>query len=72
MLTPVDHVSRSPNDTYYVDHDTVLRCHTSAHQAGRFHRPSHNPWTLSAQSTAGDCSDAFVLAMRESLTMSVR
>ena len=30
---PADHVSRSPNDTYYVDTDTVLRCHTSAHQA---------------------------------------
>jgi phenylalanyl-tRNA synthetase alpha chain len=29
---PADHVSRSPNDTYYVNPDTVLRCHTSAHQ----------------------------------------
>lgn len=25
-------MSRSPNDTYYVDGSTVLRCHTSAHQ----------------------------------------
>eukprot|EP00891_Asterochloris_glomerata_P008175 jgi/Astpho2/8175/fgenesh1_pm.00120_%23_39_t len=33
VLVPVDHVSRSPNDTYYVDAETVLRCHTSAHQA---------------------------------------
>ncbi|PSC68201.1 phenylalanine-tRNA chloroplastic mitochondrial [Micractinium conductrix] len=33
VLVPADHVSRSPNDTYYVDPDTVLRCHTSAHQA---------------------------------------
>lgn len=32
VLVPKDHVSRSPNDTYYVDQDTVLRCHTSAHQ----------------------------------------
>jgi hypothetical protein len=32
MLVPPDHVSRSPNDTYYVTKDTVLRCHTSAHQ----------------------------------------
>ncbi len=23
VLTPVDHVSRNPNDTYYVDKDTV-------------------------------------------------
>ena len=33
VLVPADHVSRNPNDTYYVDPDTVLRCHTSAHQA---------------------------------------
>jgi len=32
VLVPSDHVSRSYNDTYYVDKDTVLRCHTSAHQ----------------------------------------
>ncbi|KAK9785254.1 hypothetical protein WJX73_001244 [Symbiochloris irregularis] len=32
VLVPADHVSRSPNDTYYIDTDTVLRCHTSAHQ----------------------------------------
>ncbi|PNH06170.1 Phenylalanine--tRNA ligase, chloroplastic/mitochondrial [Tetrabaena socialis] len=33
VLVPADHISRSPNDTYYVDASTVLRCHTSAHQA---------------------------------------
>lgn len=33
VLVPADHVSRNPNDTYYVDANTVLRCHTSAHQA---------------------------------------
>lgn len=33
VLVPPDHVSRNPNDTYYVDANTVLRCHTSAHQA---------------------------------------
>lgn len=33
VLVPADHVSRSPNDTYYVNSETVLRCHTSAHQA---------------------------------------
>lgn len=32
VLVPEDHVSRSKNDTYYVTADTVLRCHTSAHQ----------------------------------------
>ena len=25
VLTPIDHVSRNPNDTYYVDKDTVRR-----------------------------------------------
>ncbi|CAI0604413.1 unnamed protein product [Linum tenue] len=33
VLVPADHISRSYNDTYYVDSGTVLRCHTSAHQA---------------------------------------
>ncbi|KAF3780806.1 Phenylalanine--tRNA ligase [Nymphaea thermarum] len=33
VLVPPDHVSRSYNDTYYIDPHTVLRCHTSAHQA---------------------------------------
>ncbi|KAL8138504.1 hypothetical protein V2J09_004505 [Rumex salicifolius] len=33
VLVPADHVSRSYNDTYYIDSETVLRCHTSAHQA---------------------------------------
>lgn len=33
VLVPADHVSRSPNDTYYISADKVLRCHTSAHQA---------------------------------------
>ncbi|BBN03412.1 phenylalanyl-tRNA synthetase alpha chain [Marchantia polymorpha subsp. ruderalis] len=33
VLVPADHVSRRMNDTYYVNSETVLRCHTSAHQA---------------------------------------
>lgn len=33
VLVPDDHVSRSYNDTYYVNAQTVLRCHTSAHEA---------------------------------------
>jgi len=33
MLVPKDHISRNPNDTYYINEKTVLRCHTSAHQA---------------------------------------
>ncbi|MCO5610467.1 hypothetical protein L7F22_064705 [Adiantum nelumboides] len=33
VLVPPDHVSRRYNDTYYISSDTVLRTHTSAHQA---------------------------------------
>lgn len=32
LLIPADHVSRSHKDTFYIDDDTVLRTHTSAHQ----------------------------------------
>mmetsp|Transcript_17423 Transcript_17423/g.28117 ORF Transcript_17423/g.28117 Transcript_17423/m.28117 type:complete len:418 (-) Transcript_17423:43-1296(-) len=32
LLIPKDHISRKPTDTFYVDHDTCLRPHTSAHQ----------------------------------------
>lgn len=32
LLIPEDHVSRSKSDTYYLNDETVLRCHTSAHQ----------------------------------------
>lgn len=32
LLIPPDHVSRQPSDTYYVDAERLLRCHTSAHQ----------------------------------------
>lgn len=32
LLIESDHVSRSKSDTYYLDNETVLRTHTSAHQ----------------------------------------
>jgi phenylalanyl-tRNA synthetase alpha chain len=32
LRIPLDHVSRSPSDTYYCNASTVLRTHTSAHQ----------------------------------------
>jgi phenylalanyl-tRNA synthetase alpha chain len=34
---PLDHPGRSRTDTYYVNANTVLRTHTSAHQAETFH-----------------------------------
>lgn len=36
LLFPLDHVGRSPTDTYYLNTTTVLRTHTSAHQSGLF------------------------------------
>jgi phenylalanyl-tRNA synthetase alpha chain len=35
VLIPKDHVSRNPNETYYIDSETVLRCHTSGESRGR-------------------------------------
>jgi phenylalanyl-tRNA synthetase alpha chain len=32
LLIPADHISRSPSDTYYINDEYLLRCHTSAHQ----------------------------------------
>ncbi|KIH50155.1 putative phenylalanine--tRNA ligase, partial [Ancylostoma duodenale] len=32
LLTPPDHVSRRPSDTYYINKSHCLRAHTSAHQ----------------------------------------
>jgi phenylalanyl-tRNA synthetase alpha chain len=32
LLTPADHVSRQPTDTFYVDDGRLLRCHMTAHQ----------------------------------------
>lgn len=40
LLVPKDHVSRSKHDTYYLNKDLLLRCHTSAHQGHGLTRPS--------------------------------
>jgi phenylalanyl-tRNA synthetase alpha chain len=29
---PIDHCSKSPSDTFYINNSTLLRTHTSAHQ----------------------------------------
>ena len=49
---PADHVSRSPNDTYYIDADTVLRCHTSAHQAATL-RQGQSAFLITGAGTQG-------------------
>lgn len=42
LLIPKDHPSRRKTDTYYVNEDTVLRTHTSAHQNDFFKRGSEH------------------------------
>lgn len=57
VLTPPDHVSRSYNDTYYVDASTVLRCHTSAHQAEML-REGHTHFLVTGDVYRRDAIDA--------------
>ena len=56
VLVPPDHVSRNPNDTYYVNHDTVLRCHTSAHQAELL-RQGEKAFLVTGQQELVNCSE---------------
>ncbi|GFR48980.1 hypothetical protein Agub_g10998 [Astrephomene gubernaculifera] len=57
VLVPADHVSRSPNDTYYVNANTVLRCHTSAHQAETL-RAGHPAFLVTGDVYRRDSIDA--------------
>jgi len=57
VLVPADHVSRSPNDTYYVSNETVLRCHTSAHQAETL-RAKHPAFLVTGDVYRRDSIDA--------------
>lgn len=57
VLVPPDHVSRSYNDTYYVNSDNVLRCHTSAHQAELF-RNGHTHFLVTGDVYRRDHIDA--------------
>ena len=45
LLTPLDHVSRAPSDTYYVDDSRLLRCHMTAHQADLI-RAGRSAWLM--------------------------
>ncbi|MES1913936.1 MAG: hypothetical protein MHM6MM_006079 [Cercozoa sp. M6MM] len=42
LLIGPDHVSRGKSDTYYVDENTVLRTHTSAHQVELLRSGTHS------------------------------
>lgn len=52
LLIPSDHVSRSYNDTYYIDASTVLRTHTSAHQTQMLRAGVFRPTSLDSLLTA--------------------
>ncbi|CAI7781142.1 unnamed protein product [Closterium sp. NIES-54] len=57
LLIPTDHVSRSYNDTYYIDGSTVLRTHTSAHQA-QLLRDGHTHFLVTGDVYRRDAIDA--------------
>lgn len=57
VLVPADHVSRGTNDTFYVDPQTVLRCHTSAHQAELL-RQGHTAFLVTGDVYRRDTVDA--------------
>lgn len=52
-----DHPGRSRTDTYYVNKDTVLRTHTSAHEVDIFRANSSNGYTISADVYRRDAVD---------------
>ncbi|KAI0449619.1 phenylalanyl-tRNA synthetase mitochondrial precursor [Xylaria acuta] len=45
---PIDHPGRAKSDTYYVNSDTLLRTHTSAHQAETFRANLSDGYLISA------------------------
>ncbi|PVI06819.1 phenylalanyl-tRNA synthetase mitochondrial precursor [Periconia macrospinosa] len=54
---PQDHVGRSRTDTYYINKDTVLRTHTSAHQADVFRANESEGYLISADVYRRDAID---------------
>jgi phenylalanyl-tRNA synthetase alpha chain len=52
-----DHPGRSKTDTYYVNKDTVLRTHTSAHEVDTFRANLSNGYTISADVYRRDAVD---------------
>lgn len=54
LLIPIEHVSRRPSDTYYVDSQRVLRTHTSAHQSTLL--------SLKQRDVINDSLDAFLVS----------
>ncbi|KAF2424418.1 phenylalanyl-tRNA synthetase mitochondrial precursor [Tothia fuscella] len=54
---PPDHPGRSRTDTYYINKETVLRTHTSAHQADVFHANLSDGFLISADVYRRDAID---------------
>ncbi|PBP21627.1 hypothetical protein BUE80_DR007492 [Diplocarpon rosae] len=54
---PLDHPGRSRTDTYYVNEKTVLRTHTSAHQADVFRANESEGYLISADVYRRDAID---------------
>jgi phenylalanyl-tRNA synthetase alpha chain len=54
---PLDHVGRNRSDTYYINKGTVLRTHTSAHQADTFRNNASEGYLVSADVYRRDAID---------------
>lgn len=54
---PADHPGRSKTDTYYLNKDTLLRTHTSAHQADTFRADATPGYLISADVYRRDAID---------------
>ncbi|KAL7270686.1 phenylalanyl-tRNA synthetase alpha subunit, mitochondrial [Rhizina undulata] len=54
---PADHPGRSRTDTYYINAETVLRTHTSAHQADTFRAAESEGFLISADVYRRDAID---------------
>lgn len=57
LCFPADHPGRSKTDTYYIDSSTVLRTHTSAHQADTFRANLSDGFLISADVYRRDAID---------------
>lgn len=54
---PANHPGRSRTDTYYINKKTLLRTHTSAHQADTFRQNASDGYTISADVYRRDSID---------------
>jgi phenylalanyl-tRNA synthetase alpha chain len=54
---PLDHIGRSRTDTYYLNKNTVLRTHTSAHQADTFRANKSEGYLISSDVYRRDAID---------------